>query len=90
VQIWDATTGKVSLSYSGHTQRINAIAWSPDGKRLASVSENVQVWDAANGKRIYTIESSGDLLSQVVAWSPDGKYLASSSTDKTVQVWQAP
>ena len=76
IQIWDAITGKVSLSYSGHTQPVNAVAWSPDGKRIASVSENVQVWDAASGKRFYTIGSPSNSLSEVVAWSPDGLYLA--------------
>ena len=76
IQIWDAITGKVSLSYSGHTQPVNAVAWSPDGKRIASVSENVQVWDAASGKRFYTIGSPSDSSSKVVAWSPDGLYLA--------------
>ncbi len=76
VQIWDAITGNVSLSYHGHTKPVNAVAWSPDGKRIASVSENVQVWDAASGKRFYTMGSPSNPLSEVVAWSPDGLYLA--------------
>src|SRR5205085_4430696 len=74
----------------GHTARVTAVAWSPDGKRIASGSldTTVQVWDATTGNHssIYRGHTA-DVAA--VAWSPDSKLIASGSYDKTVQVWNA-
>jgi len=78
------------FTYHGHSDYVSAVAWSPDGKRIASASgdHTVQVWDATNGGHVYTYRGhASDVLT--VAWSPDGKYLASGSLDTTVQVWNA-
>ena len=66
------------------------MAFSPDGKRLASASldRTVKVWDAATGQETLTLKGhTGWSLS--VAFSPDGKRLASASGDRTVKVWDA-
>ncbi len=78
------------LTYQGHTGFVFEVAWSSDGRQLASSSgdKTVQVWDASDGRlfRTYTGHSDGV---RSVAWSPDGKWLASCSYDKTVQVWDS-
>src|SRR6266699_2209048 len=77
-------------TYHGHTSIITGVAWSPDGKRIASASqdETVQVWDATTGKRLLTYQGHTSIVT-AVAWSPDGVHIASASADHTVQVWDA-
>jgi len=84
-----------------HTARINALSWSPDGKRLASASydRTIQVWDPLKAHRsgFFTQLLSSQRQELVYAghrervtalsWSPNGKQIVSSSSDKTIQVW---
>jgi WD40 repeat protein len=67
---------------------VQALAWSPNGKYLASGSwdSTVQVWEAASGRRLFTYRGHDNLVS-ALAWSPDGKRIASAAYD--LQVWQA-
>jgi WD40 repeat protein len=67
-----------------------SLAYSPDGKRLASGAgggRTVKVWDAQTGQEIHSIKDGGSY----VAFSPDGKRLASGGgeSDPTVKVWDA-
>lgn len=77
-------------SYKGHSQRVTALAWSPDGQWIASGSEDqtAHVWRAMSGQPlcIYT-GHAGRIWS--VAWSQDGQRIVSASDDGTVQVWSA-
>ena len=82
--------GSLLYTYRGHSALVNAVAWSPDGKRIASgsVDKTVQVWDAADGGHAFTYRGhSGP--ANAVSWSSDSKHIASGSNDTTVQVWDA-
>ncbi len=65
------------------------MAFSPDGKTLASASEDntIKLWDMATGKEQTTLKGHGNWV-QSVAFSPDGKTLASGSIDKTIKLWE--
>jgi eukaryotic-like serine/threonine-protein kinase len=82
--------GTLLSTYTGHANAVYAVAWSPDGKRIASGSgdNTVQVWHAADGNRASTFKGHTNTV-YAVTWSPDGKRIASGSGDKIVQVWNA-
>ena len=66
------------------------MAFSPDGKRIVSGSDDntVKVWDADKGTETLTLKGHTDQVTSV-AFSPDGKRIVSGSWDKTVKIWEA-
>src|SRR5262249_15945917 len=69
---------------------VYSVAFSPDGTRLASASQDhtVKVWDTGTGQEVLTLKSHTDDVSSV-AFSHDGARLASGSEDHTVKIWDA-
>jgi hypothetical protein len=76
--------------YQGHASAVNSLAWSPDGTRLVSASQDgtAQVWDANTGERLLTFGEHTASVN-VVAWSPHGDLIASGGSDNLVYVWDA-
>jgi WD40 repeat protein len=95
-KVWDAHTGRNTLTLQGHTGTVSSVAFSPDGKRIVSGSydKTVRVWDAHTGQDTLTLQGhTGNVYS--VAISADGTRIVSGGADRVpgkpgeVKVWDA-
>ncbi|KAF8137958.1 WD40-repeat-containing domain protein [Mycena galopus ATCC 62051] len=75
----------------GHTSRVYSVAFSPDGARIASGSEDktIRMWDVRTGKAVIEPIQGHTAWVHSVAFSPDGARIASGSYDNTIRVWNA-
>jgi WD40 repeat protein/transcriptional regulator with XRE-family HTH domain len=89
-KVWDAKTGQLLLTLSGHTDQVAGIVYSPDGKQIATTSDDhtAKIWDANTGQLLLTLTGHTDGVGPV-AFSPDGTRLVTTSLDKTAMVWDA-
>jgi WD40 repeat protein len=94
IRLWDQATrsGDVSRVLRGHTDWVQAVAYGPDGRRLASGSADgtVILWDTATeqplGPESPTVPAQAMAVT-TLAFSPDGQTLATGSDDRTVVLW---
>src|SRR5204862_351080 len=90
VRVWDVGTGLLLWAGKGHAGTISAVAFSRDGRRVATAGgrdETVKLWDAQTGEEVLTVGRHPGRVHSV-AFSPDGnKIVSASSAD--VRVWDA-
>src|SRR2546430_1203418 len=75
-------------SLQGHQAAVSAVAFRPDGRRLASASfdHTIKVWDVATGLAVRTFNGHEDKV-LTLAYSADGSRLASAGQDGTIRLW---
>ena len=73
----------------GHSDGVLSVAFSPDGKYIASGSwdKTIKLWNVSDGSLLRTLKGHTNSVSSV-AFSPDGKYIASGSWDDTIRLWR--
>jgi len=92
VRVWDVDTGKLLSSFQDQKGVVLSLAFSPDGKQIASSSINPDnsfvVWDADSGNVIKRITGHKSHLHRL-RFSPDGRFIAAGETDGTVKLWNS-
>jgi WD40 repeat protein len=97
IKLWDAHSGQLRATVRGYASSVTCLAYSPDGKTLASGGGDVQnpstpgeikLWDGRSGQERASLKGHAGTVYCVV-FSPDGKTLASGSEDNTIKLWDA-
>jgi WD40 repeat protein len=86
--VFDLASGDTTATLPGHSEQVDRLAFSPDGKLLATGGDDavVMLWDAASGARraVFTGHANGV---RGLAFSPDRAMLYSASLDQAVHAW---
>ncbi len=94
IHVWDLASGKEVATLAGHEESTNGLAFSPNGRLLASGSGDyrssndatVRVWDLTTARELRRCEGHRGAVN-AVAFTPDGRSVISASEDATALVW---
>jgi WD40 repeat protein/tRNA A-37 threonylcarbamoyl transferase component Bud32 len=89
LKLWDIADGKEKATLTGHTNRVTAVAFSPDSATLASGSWDgtIRLWDVVTGQEKMALNNGKDV--SALAFAPGGKTLAAGDMDGTIRLWDA-
>lgn len=91
IHLLSLSTGQLIRTLTGHSSVVNSIAFSVDGRILASGSYSddytIKLWEVATGREIRTLTGHSSYI-RSVTFSSDGQILASGSFDQTIKLWE--
>ena len=89
-KVWDAATGELLLTFAEHTDSLHSLAYSPDGRYIATTSDendaSVKVWDAQTGQVVYSL-TGHPVRVWGLAFSPDSRYLVTGGARGVIKLW---
>lgn len=91
IKLWSVQTWEVLRTLNAHEGVIRGIVFSPDGKLIASCSDDntVKVWEASTGDLVTVFTGHTYYDVNCIAFDPTGSKIASASSDRTVKIWDA-
>lgn len=90
VRVWDSATGQEKVCFKPHKDMTSALAFSPDGRRIASGNRFLAIWETETGRELHYLDPGmGDAEVSDLAFSPDGRRVAAACRDNTTQVFDA-
>ena len=87
IRIWGGYTGKIKLTLNGHSDKVYAVAITPNSQTLVSSSKDktIRVWDLQTGREMYILKPH--TAAKTIIISPDGQTLISGHQDSTIKLW---
>src|SRR5262249_8524332 len=90
VRLWSLKSGKEVALLTGHDDAVRDVAFSPDGRWLATAGEagdrTIRIWDLTTNSEVHALKGHTDCV-YAIRFSGDGNWLASGSVDGTVRLW---
>ncbi len=88
IRLWDVDTGREKLRFLGHTKPVYGLAFTPDGRRVLSASDDatLRVWDVQSGRLVRVIQGHDGAIG-CLDLSADGRHVVSGAWDNTVRLW---
>ncbi len=86
--VWKVATQQLVQNYSGHSDQIRSLAFSPDNKMVltGSADKTAMLWELSSARLLRVFTGHGASVTSV-AFSPDGRTIITTSLDKTIRTW---
>ena len=90
LRLWDTNSGKLIKILEGHTKLISSAIFSPNGKKILTVSwdNTVCIWDSGSGKLLKTLKGHSKRINNAI-FSPNGEKVLTASMDNTARIWSS-
>ncbi len=84
-RVWDVTTGKTSIQFSGHEAQVHAVAFAPKGNQVFSSAETLKLWNSSTGKELAELKTNRRPVRAGLFW-PNNRQLATVGGG-AIEIW---